>query len=290
MKSMTATKARGPGRLKKEAGPAKSASTTSAEAEPAEEKERSGARSIIRACTLLKLVGQSREDGATLNELAAAAKVPKSSAHRYLQVLEEEDLIERTSGGRFRLGVSFISLQTGDVERLVERARPHLAAIRDRFGETVNLGMLSASEIIYLDILESGQAMRLASRKGDTEGIHCTALGKAISATLPDRDVLAILRQNGMPSLTARTITTPEDYLRELERVRNAGYAIDDRENEAEGRCVAVFVPDRGRQIAISLSGVASRFSMEQAHEAAESLRIAAIEISGANLPPLKQL
>ncbi|RYE04309.1 MAG: IclR family transcriptional regulator, partial [Sphingomonadales bacterium] len=254
----------------------------------ADPKGRSGARSIIRACTLLKLVGQSQDNGASLNELAAATKVPKSSAHRYLQVLEEEGLIERTTGGRYRLGASFISLQTGDVERLVERARPYLAAIRDRFGETVNLGMLSANQIVYLEILESGQSMRLAARQGDTEGIHSTALGKAIAATLPDRDVLAILRHTGMAQTTPRTIVTPEDYLRELERVRVAGYAIDDRENEEEGRCVAVYLPGCGRQVAISLSAVANRFSLDQAREAAESLRIAAIEISGLNLRPLK--
>src|SRR4051812_45551895 len=77
--------------------------------DPADPKERSGARSIIRACTVLKLVGQSREEGASLNELAASAGVPKSSAHRYLQVLEEEGLVERTTTGRYRLGASFIS-------------------------------------------------------------------------------------------------------------------------------------------------------------------------------------
>ena len=160
--------------------------------------------------------------------------------------------------------------------------------IRDRFGETVNLAMLAGHEILYLDILESGHAMRLAARAGDSEGIHSTALGKAIAAKLPDRDVLSILRSTGMQQLTVRTITTPEAYLRELERVRKCGYAIDDRENEAEGRCVAVHVPGRERQVAISLSGVASRFSMEQAREAAESLRVAAIEISGEDLPPLR--
>lgn len=287
MKSTKPSTTRAGGRRGNSAGSAKRASGKGIQ--QADEKERSGARSIIRACTLLKLVGQSGEKGASLNELISVAKVPKSSAHRYLQVLEEEGLIERIDGGRFRLGLIFISLQTGDIERLIERARLHLASIRDRFGETVNLGMLSGNQIVYLEILESAQTMRFAARQGDTEGIHSTALGKAIAATLADRDVLAILRKTGMPRRTSRTITTPEEYLRELGRVRTAGYAIDDRENETDGRCVAIYVPDCGRQVAISLSGVAHRFSLEQAHEAAESLRIAAIEISGTNLPPLKR-
>lgn len=281
MKSATST-----ARTRKSEAPRRPAAKGGAAASEA----RQGVRSIVRTCTLLKLIGQSRDEGASLNELAAATHLPKSSTHRYLQVLEDEELIERTAAGRYRLGVSFMSLQTGDVERLVERARPYLMAIRDRFGETVNLGMLSGNQIVYLEILESTHAMRLAARKGDTEGIHATALGKVIAATLPDRDVLAILRQTGMATRTARTITTPEAYLRELERVRTAGYAIDDGENEIEGRCVAIYVPGCGRQVAISLSAVASRFSLDQAYEAAQSLRIAAIEISGEDLPPLQMM
>lgn len=254
----------------------------------AERKTREGTRSVVRASKLLKLIGQNHKEGLSLNELADAAGIPKSSAHRYLQVLEEEGLVERSTRGHYRSGAGFLSLQAGDTERLVERARPHLAAIRDRFDETVNLAMLSSNEIVYLEILESARAMRLAARRGDTEGIHSTALGKAIAAQLPDREVLAILNQTGMAELTPRTITTAEAYLRELERVRASGYALDDRENEAEGRCVAVYVPGCGRPVALSLSAVASRFSMDAAHQAAESLRNAAMEIGGESLPQLK--
>ncbi|WP_176168122.1 IclR family transcriptional regulator [Novosphingobium mathurense] len=261
-----------------------------AEAEAGNDRS-GGSRSVQRTCAILRLIGGAGEEGVTLVDVAAISELPKSSAHRYLQVLEAEHFIERDlNSSRYRLGLGFMSLQAGHTDRLIQRTRPYLARILDQFDETVNLGMLVGHQIVYLEILESPHAMRLAARKGDTEGIHATALGKVLAAKLPDRDVLQLLSRSGMPKHTDNTITTTVDYLAELERVREAGYAIDDRENEAEGRCVAVAVPGLATPIAISLSGVASRFSMEQAHEAANSLRIAAIEISGEDMPPLKRL
>ena len=251
----------------------------------------SGSRSVARTCAILRLIGRSGDEGVTLVDVAGATELPKSSAHRYLQVLEGEGFIERDlRSSRYRLGVGFMSLQSGHIDRLIQRTRPFLTRIRDQFDETVNLGMLVGHQIVYLDILESPRAMRLAARKGDTEGIHSTALGKVVAAKLPDRDVLELLRRTGMPRLTPYTITTPELFLQELQRVREAGYAIDDRENELEGRCVAVYVPGLNTPTAISLSGVASRLSMENAHEVANTLRIAAIEISGEDLPPIQEL
>ena len=250
-----------------------------------------GIRAVVRTCAIIRLVSEGGEDGVSLIDLAKAVGLPKSSTHRYVQVLEGEGFVERDGQtSKYRLGIGFMSLQASHVERLVQRTRPILAKIRDSFDETVNLGMLIGNQIVYLDILESSRAMRLAARKGDTENIHATALGKAIAATLLDVEVIDLLRRSGMPQRTARTITTEGDYLHELERVRSAGYAVDDCENELEGRCVAVFVPRLTIPTAISVSGIASRFSMEKTHEVANNLRIAAMEISGENLPPFKRL
>jgi IclR family transcriptional regulator, acetate operon repressor len=250
-----------------------------------------GIRAVVRTCAIIRLVSEGGEDGVSLIDLAKAVGLPKSSTHRYVQVLEGEGFVERDAQtSKYRLGIGFMSLQASHVERLVQRTRPILAKIRDSFDETVNLGMLIGNQIVYLDILESSRAMRLAARKGDTENIHATALGKAIAATLLDVEVIDLLRRSGMPQRTARTITTEGEYLHELERVRSAGYAVDDCENELEGRCVAVFVPRLTIPTAISVSGIASRFSMEKTHEVANNLRIAAMEISGENLPPFKRL
>jgi IclR family acetate operon transcriptional repressor len=131
--------------------------------------------------------------------------------------------------------------------------------LRDRLGETINLGVLDGNRVVYVEILESNKAVRLAARRGDRDPIHSTALGKAIASRLSSDAVVAILAAEGMPKRTSKTLTDEAGYLAELDKVRAQGYAFDLGENEEDGRCIAV--PFRNSRVlaAISLSAPAAR-------------------------------
>jgi IclR family acetate operon transcriptional repressor len=105
-------------------------------------------------------------------------------------------------------------------------------------------------------------------------------LGKAIAAHLPEDRVRAILEAEGMPRLAPRTITDPEEYLRELRTVSAVGYAVDERENEPEGRCLAVPILGYHVPAAISLSAPQSRFPADRIKEAATEFGGAARRIA----------
>jgi len=228
-------------------------------------------RAVGRVCEILTLLGQSRE-GATLAEVGSATGLPKSSAFRYLATLEEHHYVERdVARGVYRLGLAVVPLHGLEVERLVDAALPHLERLRDELGETINLGRLDGSRIAYLAIVESLNSMRLAARPGDRDPLHSTALGKAIAAQLDERRVRTILESEGMPRLTDRTITHVDAFVAELERVRAAGYAVDDLENEPHGRCVAVAIPG-GLNVAISQSAPAPRLAVEDVPVVGEAL------------------
>jgi DNA-binding IclR family transcriptional regulator len=136
-------------------------------------------------------------------------------------------------------------------------ARPHLRNLRDRLNETVHLGMLDGLSVVYLDKLESTNSIQLLSAVGQTMPLHSTSLGKAMLAALPDDELEAKLAQMTFTRRTERTITSVEDFRVEIARTRARGYAIDDRENEPLGACVAAPVVDaRGRLVAaISVAG-----------------------------------
>ena len=256
---------------------------------PAPMAHSTGSRSISRTCAILRMLGESGNEGASLIDVAEATKLPKSSAHRYLLVLESEAFVERDRRTqRYRLGVDFVTHQPNQIDRLVRQARPLLEAARDKWNETANLGMLVGQSVVYLDIVESAKAVRLSARKGDRDSIHATALGKAIAAQLPEREVRAILKRTGMPKLTARSITERDAFMVELEKVRNRGYAVDDRENEDEGRCVAVYVPGLSAPVAVSISGVASRLPMSKVFEVAQTLHAVAQDLTLEELTPLR--
>jgi IclR family transcriptional regulator, acetate operon repressor len=236
-------------------------------------------RAVERVCDLLNLIGSAAE-GVSAVDAAAAVGLPRSSAFRYLVTLEQRRYVERDAEtGNYRLGTAILPLQVREVDRLIQRARPHLEQLRDDLGETANLARLDGTRVIYLDILESPQAMRLAARPGERDHLHSTALGKAVAAGLDEGEVRRIIDAEGLPRFTDRTITDAERLLQELRRVRRRGYAIDDGENEPGARCVAVTLPGRPTE-AISVSAPAARLTQARAKEVAAKLAEAAAAIS----------
>lgn len=237
-------------------------------------------RSVARALDILDVL-QDRPDGVSLALISEALSLPKSSVFRYLSTLETRGyVVQDASTGTYRPGMGFASTHTRHLQILSARARPLLEQLRDRFGETVNLAVLEGNRIAYVEILESTRAMRLAARVGDRVPIHSSALGKAICATMSDEEVVHILRAEGMPRMTANTITQVRAFLEAIERTRRSGWAIDDREHEEDGRCVAVAITSDRVRAAISLSAPAGRFTLDATESVAQALLAAAAELT----------
>ena len=180
--------------------------------------------------------------------------------------------------GRYQLGLALIA-QT-PARLLAGRSRPILEEVRDAFQETVNFAILDGSSILYVEIVESLRTMRLAVRRGDREGIHCTGLGKAIAAQLSDVRVREILGRTGMAPRTAATITDVDAYIGGLVVVRERGWALDDGENEVGARCVAAGVTGLPMPAAISLSAPSIRFPFDQVEAGGLALQVAAVALS----------
>lgn len=243
-------------------------------------------RSVQRVCDILDLV-QAASGGLSLMDFAEATELPKSSVFRYLSTLEQRGYVERDDSGDYRMG---ISLNGDRLEALSRRLLPQLVAMRDRFGETVNLGLLDGSRVAYLEIVESRASIRNAPRAGEREYVHATALGKILATRLTTAQVEAILRQEGMPALTTHTIVDPVAYLAEVERTRQRGYGLDDEENEIGGRCIAVLVPGTTLPVAVSLSAPTGRLTVAQTAAAARVMSemigaAAAFADTGVDLP-----
>lgn len=237
-------------------------------------------RAVQRVCAILNLLQES-VDGVPLNTVASTTELPKSSAFRYLWTLENHRYVERDPAtGLFRLGLGFVGMQSRHLEVLRERARPWLEKLRDEHDETANLGILDGSSIIYLDIVESNRSVRLAANRGDRDTLHSTALGKAIAAYLPESRVREMLEQSGMEPRTPNTITTVDAYFDELVKVRRLGYAVDNAENELDGRCVAAPILGTRLPAALSVSAPAARFPIQQVARVAKALQEVAKQIA----------
>ncbi|MEU4763248.1 IclR family transcriptional regulator [Actinosynnema sp. NPDC023794] len=200
-------------------------------------------QSLDRALTL---VGELATGPKTLDELSGVIEVHKSTTMRLLRTLESHRFVQREGVHHYRLGTALFdlanrALEERDVRRSAENALRDLNA---RTGYTVHLASYEDGEVIYIDKYDSTHPMRMYSRIGRRAPLHCTAVAKVLLADLPEPRRREVAGSIDYVPLTANTITTPDAYLAELDRVRAAGYAVDDGEHEDFIHCVAA--PVRG--------------------------------------------
>ncbi|MFP5228378.1 MAG: IclR family transcriptional regulator [Acidobacteriota bacterium] len=265
-----------------------------AEAQPERAAEKAGKgraadpyqlQSLDRAVGVLDLLGES-EGPLGLADVCERMALHKSTAHRALMVLERCGLIERTPENRFRLGLKLYELGSRAVEQIDLRARVHpwFRRLSVQVGETVHLGVLQKTSVVYLDKVEpNNRRVWLSSRVGSSNPVYCTAMGKAMLAYLPEETASDIMSKIRFVRYTHRTLMTPEALMRSLDRVRRRGYAIDDEEVEEGVRCIgAPILNEAGFPMAaISISGPTSRITQQSVPGIAEHLVRCCREISG---------
>jgi IclR family transcriptional regulator, acetate operon repressor len=236
----------------------------------------SGVLVLHKALDILEIVGE-REAGYTLADLTRAAALPKATVYRILTTLEQRGYLDRGPDGEYRLARKIFDLRRQDsVEQtLVRVSRPWLENLAKRCRETVNLGMLDAGEVVVIGTVESPLTVRMSSKVGNRRHLHATALGKVLLAALPEKEAMRLVRMRGLPRLTAQTITTRTGLAAELTRVRGRGWAIDNRENETDGRCIGapIMGPDGRALAALSVSGPEFRLDMSRAKALAPELK-----------------
>lgn len=240
--------------------------------------------SVQRALDILNLFdSQSPELGTT--EIARALDLHKSTVASLVYTLEANSyLVQNPDTRKYRLGLKLAERASAMLEQVEIRrvALPVLQELRDRWNETVNMAVVDGSDIVYIERFLGTKALGMRSEVGNRAPAHSTALGKAILACYPPERIRSFIKQYGLPRITARTITDPDKFCAELEKIREQGFAVDDEENEIGGRCVAVPVFDHTGQAvaAISISAPTARLPMSQVSEAGAMVRETARTIS----------
>ena len=229
-----------------------------------------GVQSVRRTFELLELLAERGPLG--LSGLAVGSGLPLTTIHRLVGTLLDLGYVREESPKQYVLGPRMIHLGERSARSLATWAMPHLTRLVDDLGETANLAMLEGDEIVYVAQVPSRHSMRMFTEVGRRVRPHCTAVGKALLAQLPDEQVQAIVRRTGMPEHTANTITQPDRLAEELVGVRRQGYAVDNEEQEVGVRCVAVALSDTATRIAISVSGPAPRMTTEMVRRAVPTL------------------
>lgn len=251
----------------------------------AEEREgKNPVQSAERIFQVLEMLADNGEMG--LMELSAALGLHKSTVHRLLMSLiymgyAKQDEVTQ----KYMLTYKLVNMSGKILDRMdiLQIAKPYMERLSDISGETVHLVQRDGSDILYIYKIEAKVGtIRMVSHVGMIHPMYCSGVGKAIMATLPEREVKKIWDESRIEKKTDKTIVTYEDMLTTLEEVRKNGYALDDEENEEGVRCIAASLRGYGKSVkyAFSISGPVSRMTKERVEELAVDIKKVQAELS----------
>jgi DNA-binding IclR family transcriptional regulator len=235
-----------------------------------------GAQVIDRAIDILETFARIGPD-LGVSEISRALGLKKATAHRLLSSLRRRGLVAQDPATRrYRLGLKLWEL--GALATLqvdwVQRIKPHLEQLTQITGETAHLAILSDGQILYVDKVESSHSLRMPSQVGRRNPVHCTGVGKAQVAWLPDDALAGLVSRRGLARFTAHTITEMPALRQELALIRERGYAVDNEEIEDGLVCIGAPIRDHtGLVVAgVSIAGPSSRLRPDTIPDHARSV------------------
>jgi IclR family transcriptional regulator, KDG regulon repressor len=195
--------------------------------------ERNFLKTLARGLTVLAAFTPIKPE-LSLTDIAEALGDDPSTANRFVYTLEELGYLERDADTKlyhvttkiYALGISL----TGP-RNLKKVALPYLERLRNRTGETALLSVRDGSDIVVIEVVETRYSLAPRGWVGGRSPVYCAAMGKAILAYLPEKEVAPLLDLISWTKLTPYTIVDRLEFLADLERTRQRGWAINNEEN-----------------------------------------------------------
>lgn len=251
----------------------------------AEEKEtKNPVQSAERIFLVMEMLADNGEMG--LMEISAALGLHKSTVHRLLMSLIYMGYAKQDeTSQKYMLSYKIVSLAGKLLDRMdiMQVAKPYLERLSDLSGEAVHLVAREDNNILYIYKIEAKVGtIRMVSHVGMVHPMYCSGVGKAIMATLPEKELRQIWNESVIEKKTEKTIVDYEEMLRVLEEVKRNGYALDDEENEKGVRCIAACLKSYQNEVkyAFSISGPTSRMTRERVKELSVDVKKVQEELS----------
>ena len=241
-------------------------------------------QSAERIFQVMEMLAENGEMG--LMEISAALDLHKSTVHRLLMSLVYMGYAKQDeTTQKYMLSYKIVNMAGKILDRMdiLQVAKPYLERLSDLSGEAVHLVQREGNHILYIYKIEAKVGtIRMVSHVGMIHPMYCSGVGKAIMATLPEREVKQIWNESVIEKKTDKTVTDYDEMQKLLEEVRKNGYALDDEENEKGVRCIAACLHGYQNEVkyAISISGPTSRMTRERVMELAVDVKRVQEELS----------
>lgn len=242
-----------------------------------------------KAFTILETVTDT-DQPMSMAEIARLTGLTKPTVHRVITLLSEIGFLERDVSGRGYIeGPRLLSFALTTLSAASHRSLRHgiLSGLSETLGETCNFGVLTGSEVVYLDRVEAKWPLGLRFESGSQVPAHCTAIGKLLLSLQPEAEREVILSAMPLTRYTSETITDRNALRMALEATAKSGIGTDDREFMSGVVCISVpVITQSGRIVGgIAVSAPEARITLKEGLAFVPEMRSAAARL-GATYEP----
>lgn len=144
------------------------------------------------------------------------------------------------------------------------------------------MAILEQNEGVLVEKIEPPGLFKLATWIGKRMEVHCTGVGKALIAYLPEEEVDRLVKEHSLPCHNQKTVGSARKLKQQLLQIKNLRYSVDDEEDEIGLRCIGSPIFDHTLRpiAAISLAGTTAQITKQRVPVLAKKVKQTAARIS----------
>ncbi len=223
----------------------------------------SSVQSVDRALNIMEIISDY-SNGLGITDISEKSSLHKSTVHRILKTLIDNGYVEQDGVSKnYLITFKLYNLGKRKIENLdiVKVAKPSIEILSTKVKETVHLVIRDGADVVYIDKVEADNTINMSSKVGRRSPVYCTSVGKSMLAYETDEVIKSVWDESNILKYTENTIIDYNNFLRELAKVKELGYALDNEENEIGVVCIGAPIFDHTNKVigAISISGPSNR-------------------------------
>lgn len=220
-----------------------------------------------------------------VTELARKIDLDKSTVYRLLSTLASRSyIIQEVDTRRYLPSLKIVSHGRKIINDIQLRsvAKPYLKKLTLSTGESSDLAILAGLRVVFIDHEDTDASLNVQAEIGQVAPPHCTALGKVLTIQYTADEIKNLYKDYELRPFTSRTITSIDELIIHLEKVKQRGFSTDEEEYNFGVTSIAAPIYDHNNTVvaAVGISGPSIRMSSERIYELAPSVVGAAREIS----------
>jgi DNA-binding IclR family transcriptional regulator len=229
---------------------------------------------IKRTTEVIELISERGE--LSVAEIVRLLGYDRNAVNRVVLTLVDLGYLTRLDNKRYIMTMKLFRISSKVItsETMFRLVRRHMKALSEKFDETVNFGQRHDSDVLTVEVICGTKPIRYVSHVGNTAPLHNASTGKCILASLDDKDLADFIGKIKFQKRAKKSITNVKDLWKEIYKIRQQGYAIDDEEWNDGVRCVGIpiYQPTGVCNHSMSIAGMASVFKGAKLKELIDAL------------------